>query len=535
MPSINPKNLLLEEVLKQIKTGEMVIPDFQRKFVWDPESVRELLVSVVQNYYIGAMLSISSPSNNPDFAIKLVEGVDIAFQFANFQPQVNIILDGQQRLTSLFYAVYQPNGMTLKNQKNPYRYFLNIKKLLDDDLNGEDIIEGVSGNHRNRLVSILKDPDFIEFPFVLDIRYLVERFKGDPRLNKIIDVNRSILSFQITFLELPFGTKLYQIVETFERINKTGKPLTVFELLTARLYREKIKLGTLLEESLEKYPDLEKIEPETVLRVICLLRNLDYSRASILDLDGKDFHIEWEKACEGIKLALNKLQDCKTGFGVYKFEKIMPFKTMLIPLSAILILMKDSKKINANNYKKISKWYWISVFTERYTQSTNSVGSNDYHLLKKYIIKDEEPEYIKTFNISSIQIDVDTSGSAIFKGIFSLLALNGVKDFLTHQSIGITPDSVQDDHIFPKSKYKDDSVLNRTLISTNQKKSKTPPSKYFKALMSEQNIRKNKLIESLSSHFISEVGFDALLKDDLNALKEDRRNNLLLYIEKLLS
>jgi len=84
MPSITPRNLPLKDVLDQMKSGSIVIPDFQRKFVWDPESVRELLVSIIGNYYIGALLSIPSPSTNSPFAITLVEGVDKASPSTRF-------------------------------------------------------------------------------------------------------------------------------------------------------------------------------------------------------------------------------------------------------------------------------------------------------------------------------------------------------------------------------------------------------------------------------------------------------------------
>ena len=94
MPSVTPRNINLKEALDQIKNGSIVVPDFQRKFVWDPESVRELLVSIVGNYYIGSLLSIPSSSINPDFAISLIEGVTSVSPSTRYQSQVNIILDG---------------------------------------------------------------------------------------------------------------------------------------------------------------------------------------------------------------------------------------------------------------------------------------------------------------------------------------------------------------------------------------------------------------------------------------------------------
>ena len=419
--------------------------------------------------------------------------------------------------------------MTLKNQKNPYRYFLNLKHALSGDEFIDDAVEGISGNHRNRLSIILNDPDYIEFTSLLDITYIVNKYNSDSRLNRIVQLQQKILSFTITILDLPFGTSLIQIVETFERINRTGKPLTIFELLSAKLYQKHVKLYTLLEESIDDFPHVGNIEPELILRILCFIRNLDYSRGNILELSSENFESDWKRACKGFELAYKRLVDLQTGYGVYDINRVMPFSPMFIPLAAILLFMKENDLERSANYKKIDKWYWISVFGERYTQSTNSISYSDYKNLKEYLKNDVTPDFISSFNIDSLQIDVDATGSAIYRGIFCLLTLHHVKDYSTFQSIKIEPDKVQDDHIFPKSIYKDDSVLNRTLISTNQKKSKKKPSIYFGQI--EKQIGKQQVLQMLETHFISEDGFNALLNDNIASLKENRKGNILKFLE----
>ena len=524
MPSISPRNISLKDALDQIKNGTLVIPDFQRKFVWDPESVRELLVSIVGNYYIGSLLAIPSSSSNPAFAISLVEGVSVVSPSTRFQNQVNIVLDGQQRLTSIFYAFYQPSGMTLKNQKNPYKYFLNINKAINGHNFVDESIEGVSTNHKNRLSTLLNDPDNIEISNFLDIAYIVNKYQNDSRLNKIVQLQQQVITFNITILDLPIATTLIQIVETFERINRTGKPLTIFELLSAKLYQNEIKLNVLLEKSIDEYPSIEFIQPENILRILCFIRNIDYSRANILELNSDKFIEDWNRACKAYNLAYNRISDSQSGYGVYDLNRIMPFSSMIVPLSAALLFVKENNLENSDSFKKINKWYWVSVFGERYTQSTNAVSYSDYKDLKEYVEYHKVPSFITQFNIDSVDFDSNSNGSAIYRGVFCLLVINQVKDYYTSQSIKIEPDRVQDDHIFPKSIYKDDSVLNRTLISTNQKKSNKKPSVYFEDL--NNKIGSQKLHEVLRSHLVSESGLVALMNNDLDALKKDRLKNI---------
>lgn len=66
----------LDIVLKEIEEGKIVIPEFQRDFIWEPEQVRELLVSIIANYYIGTLIFIDEiRSNTPPFKVKTIKGV----------------------------------------------------------------------------------------------------------------------------------------------------------------------------------------------------------------------------------------------------------------------------------------------------------------------------------------------------------------------------------------------------------------------------------------------------------------------------
>ncbi|NBU99128.1 MAG: hypothetical protein EBS19_13120, partial [Spirochaetia bacterium] len=203
--------------------------------------------------------------------------------------------------------------------------------------------------------------------------------------------------------------------------------ITIFELLTAKLYQEGIRLVELYDLSKDQIPEVEKVEPEVILRVICLIRDLEPSRSNILNLDSHNFTRDWNAACEGFKDAYHRLTSV---YGVYDFDKLIPFNSMIIPLSSILNYIRIQNLHNdLEIYKKIDKWYWISIFSERYTQSTNTVSFSDFKAMKDYLIENNEPDFISRFSTNDLQLDVDSKGSAIYKGIFCLLSLKGVRDF----------------------------------------------------------------------------------------------------------
>jgi len=76
----------VEDLVKSVKNGDIVLPDFQRSFIWEPEDVRELLVSVLGNYFIGSMLILEHFRDESPFALRLVEGVKRVNEGAKISP-----------------------------------------------------------------------------------------------------------------------------------------------------------------------------------------------------------------------------------------------------------------------------------------------------------------------------------------------------------------------------------------------------------------------------------------------------------------
>ena len=541
MSKIDSSHPDLETLLKNVKEGRIVVPDFQRSFVWDPEAVRELLVSIVAGYYIGSLLSLSVQKSNSPFAIKLIEGVEIINPNQRIQPIVDVILDGQQRISSLFYAFYQPH-MGLKNQLKPYYYFLDVDQALkaEKEFSYNEAVIGVSSNHVNKIQELRDNKSVIEFNRLGDDLYIYNRFSKHKKIRQILELIKSINRYELTLIELPDKTDLDRIVETFARINRFGKPLSIFELLTARLYLNKIKLRDILEESYQNEPLLCKFEPETILRVLCLLIDEEPSKDTILKKlikkykDPKDFVLDWNRACNALVLCYNKLTNLNTGYGVIDIDKWMPYYSMIIPLAALLQHLHETNADNQTNFSKLDCWYWRSIFNERYEQSSNSVSYQDYtELLVFFKDKTQVPKSIKNFKPTDIDFTVDSQGAAIYRGIICMIVKKGAYDFITGQEPKFEPDKIQDDHIFPKKTFKENGILNRTLITkkTNLIKAKKIPSKFFKDLTDLHS--KITLDQILEKHLFSADCIEYLLKDDIVNFMKSREKFILEEIRKI--
>ena len=518
----------VQELLNDAYNGRVVLPDFQRSFIWEPEDVRQLLISVLGNYFIGTILMLDSLKNESIFALRLIEGLREVNPKAEPQSMVKIILDGQQRTTALFYALYEPK-IPLKYRRSPYRFYLDINKAINGDW--DNAVVAVNLNDKRKLADLENQPDVIPFGLIKNIGQLAIKFREHPRFSDIIELVNNFMQREIHVVSLANNTPPERIVETFERINKTGIPLSTFELLTAKLYKDKIKLRDLLHEAKKAYSFIRVMPEEYVLKVIALLRGQEVKRKNLLELKAENFELDWRKACNSLEQAFKVVTDVKDGFGVLDFKKWMPYSTMIVPLAGIIDFLKENKLESPINSDKIKCWYWAAVFSNRYDEAADTKSYDDYKNLKEWC-KDKEkiPDFIKKFDTKLVDLEVDKQSSATYRGVIGLIVLNGALDFKTGKPPQFAVEKLQDDHIFPKTIYKYNGISNRTLISSNAEKWKTEPSKYFKERLREHGEKNFKAI--MESHLIPEDAISFLFNDDLRNFCEKRKQRIIAEIEK---
>ena len=87
----------LTDIVRKIEKEKILLPDFQRKFVWTDEKQQKMLVaSVLSKMPIGSILLLKSKSN--EYASKIIG----CKKQVNIQDEdVEFLLDGQQRMTVL--------------------------------------------------------------------------------------------------------------------------------------------------------------------------------------------------------------------------------------------------------------------------------------------------------------------------------------------------------------------------------------------------------------------------------------------------
>lgn len=574
---------LLSELLKRVGNGHTQLPDFQRGWVWDDDHVRSLLSSVSLSYPIGAVMMLET--GNPEFGFKprLVEGVELT---SPPKPQ-RLILDGQQRLTSLFQAIAGKKAvetMDSRGKKIHRWYYLDMAKALDPNADREEAIVGVPEDRIVRTFrgEVAADYSTVErecgaemFPLrvIFDqpakdrwqVAYLqLDQSDMPARLARWSLFQERVLShfaqYHVPVIELAKATPKEAVCQVFEKVNTGGVSLTVFELLTATYAAENFNLRDDWAERsarLYQYSVLRGVQSTDLLQAVTLVYT--YQRQQQALVEG----VERERA-PGVsakrremlrlpRLAYEELAESLTrGFIVaarlMHSQKIfdardLPYPTQLTPLAAILSVLGNRAELESVR-RQLVRWFWCGVFGELYGSATESRFALDLPQVVDWCNGGVEPNTvaIATFDPNRL-LSLRTRNSAAYKGLYALLMRNGVRDFRTGEGIEISTyfdESIDIHHIFPKAWYtkqpeidprRADSIVNKTPLSskTNRIISSNPPSVYLGRLQSNANIDSQRMDEILCSHAIDP---GALRDDDFERFFKARQNALLDRIEE---
>ena len=121
-----PDHIILTTLVDRLREGRYAIPDFQREFEWKPWDIRELMRSIFLDYYIGSLLLWKGETES--FNTLACESI---YGFEGTSDHTHIVLDGQQRLTAMYYAFVGPNAPA-PGRQNRFLYFIRVDKFMEE-------------------------------------------------------------------------------------------------------------------------------------------------------------------------------------------------------------------------------------------------------------------------------------------------------------------------------------------------------------------------------------------------------------------
>jgi hypothetical protein len=121
-----PDHVSLMTLVNRLREGRFVIPDFQREFEWKPWDISELIRSIFLDYFIGSLLLWKGKKEN--FESLACEPI---YGFQGQGVPEHIVLDGQQRLTAMYYAFMAPD-VPAPSRANRFLYFIRVDRFMED-------------------------------------------------------------------------------------------------------------------------------------------------------------------------------------------------------------------------------------------------------------------------------------------------------------------------------------------------------------------------------------------------------------------
>lgn len=565
----------LQDLLKEAASGKSQLPEFQRGWVWPDRNIASLVASISLGYPVGTVMMLKT-GGNVKFKERPIEGADFD---RKIKPE-RLILDGQQRLTSLYRALLHQGPIHTQDiRKKPITgwFYIDIEKALSGEDSREDSIRLIPENRmvKNFRGEVIEDYSTSDseyqnrlFPLnkVFDWQDWYQEYcrfwNNEVEANKIFlkfmsEVLKKFDKYQVPVIELPSETAKDAVCQVFEKVNTGGVTLTVFELLTATFAADEFDLrqdwaSKKLIWSLPEHRVINNFSNTDLLQAVCLLATrakrekfvmengdedkaprIGCKRSDVLALSLDDFTTFGDQITSGL-IEASKFLHSKHIFD----SKFLPYGAQLIPLTAIFsALGHDAETHQAQ--QKISQWFWCGIFGELYGGTTETRFAFDVPEVVNWVRGTGPiPRTISEAQFIRDRLwTLRSRNSAAYKGLYALLLAEGARDWLTGGTISAITyfdDSIDVHHIFPQDwceknsippeKY--NAIVNKTPLSarTNRIIGGNAPSLYVHELARRSGTSLQLILDAVKTH---RVNSETLLQDNFLSHMEFRSIELL--------
>ena len=520
-----PDSKKYTDLISEIQKGQIKIPKFQRDFVWSIDKTAKLLDSILKGYPIGTFILWETNERLND--IKNIGNLQLPAIPDDIK--VQYVLDGQQRITSLYAAFL---GASIQKEGE--------KKITDYGSIFVDLEGDIDNNDEQIIVSEKPESKNISLKNLLNSKYsdLRESYSNDD-IDKIQEYKETFTSYDFSTVVLR-KEDIDSAIEVFTRINTGGQTLTLFEIMSAKTYDEEQKFDMqdrfqklLKELEVSKY---ETISSTVILNVLGLIlsKNKECKRKVVLQLDKQSIIDIWDDVISALKESIDYFRS------VYRIpvSTLLPYDALLVPFSYFFYYQKEKPK--GEQIKYLQEFFWRISLSYRYSSSTESKLAQDIKRIDQ-ILNGERPNYdeLKVF-LSSPRDLIDTSfsaGSSYCKAVLCLLAYSEPKDFQDNGKVILDnswlkmANSKNYHHFFPKSYLRkqgignENSIVNITLVGADLNKRKIrakSPSIYIQDFLDEND----DLHKSIKSHLIDNIDDFGIHSDDYSVFLEKRATSI---------
>jgi len=426
-------------LMNQIETGTVKIPQFQRDFVWNRHKAAKLVDSLLKGYPIGTFILWRTKEQLR--SIRNLGGVTLPPAPAG--DYVHYVLDGQQRLTTLFATV---KGITVERDGHAYdfsRMYIDLDASEDEDL----VIVDVSEKQERSYISVreLLSAEFTE------LAAFPKQYH-----QKMKDYKRTLEGYNFSVILVP-EAPIDVATEIFTRINVTGQPLSVFEIMVAKTFSvdrdfDLAQKTTALREELAgaKYGTVPDI---VILQAMSAIMAKDCRKRIILKLDREQFIDTWPGAIAAIKSAVDYFRSVLK----VPVSQLLPYKALLVPFA--YFFYHHPTRPTGQMKKDLIELFWRVSLGGHYSQSLESRLAVDIRRVDE-ILQGRTPDYDYPVDTSADFVRENgwfNTGRSFIKAILCVLASKRPTSFLDDAEVNISNDWLKQansrnyHHFFPKA------------------------------------------------------------------------------------
>lgn len=436
-----PGTLQYNTLIANIEQGIVKIPQFQRKFVWSIEQTAKLLDSILKGYPIGSFILWETKERLR--SIRDIGNIQLPEPPEGYI--VQYVLDGQQRMTSLYVSMM---GVKITGDDKRTIDYSEIYVDFEASMDEEIVITDISGRNMDELI---KFTDLLNGGYKMFAKYPTYGEK----LERYSNAFKTYLFSTILIKDAPIDIA----TEIFTRINVGGKPLSVFEIMVAKTYDSirnfdlSEKYDALIERLQNSNCNYDTISSSTVLQAVSVCLTKECSKKQILKLNKDDFINIWDHVINALESAVDYFR----GFYRIPVSQLLPYDSLLVPFTYFFFHHKDIPLDKKQEY--LQDYFWRVVLTSRFSTSLEAKIGQDIRKID-LILSDQHPGYDEPVDITPEYLCNHgwfATGTAYIKGFLCILAYQQPKSFANNALVNISnswlkqANSKNYHHFFPKA------------------------------------------------------------------------------------
>lgn len=528
--------MIIVNLLNQIKEKEIVLPAIQRSFVWGERDIRMLLDSIMRGYPIGIALLWETYEDIQfrHFIRDHNAGLQYTFRNNSSRKRLKVVLDGQQRLQSLFIALYGTHkgrplyfdilsGLETQDFREEKFVFKFLTEEEAKELNKEEIDAYAADDEEDIDPEVDEDDSYVEngyapryfvkaanlFTWTAKAKIQLRKKLFDQlglddddemrietnlaRFDEVLTKDENILQASTIDENLAKGShdrkSESDVLEVFVRVNRQGTALSRSDLIFSMLKLNWRKSAEALPEFVESINDGNSFNLNTDFVIRCLYAVSDLGTKFDVDLLRNQANVEtikdnFDQCCNAIRSTVDFVQgDCWCAS-----TRLLNGQNTLVPF-VYYLFHTPKHQIPFSSLDDARKALFLFAFTGEFSRYGDSRLAKFIHNGLKPLL--EEGDYTFPYDSALAWVkywaSIRSYGPEVIQQNISL-ALHIVQH-KTGAKVHYRLNAPEIDHIFPRSVLRkrnlDESLINHFANfwilgkNKNQNKSNRHPKKYF--------------------------------------------------------